>query len=168
MKLPLELVRAVYDGDHDSRLLSLPFIDDSAPLTAADVANCREVHERAVFVDATPDCIGIVQQGYLPVSVDLPFTLPIYYAEYLAALTAVLSRNMDRTVLYSDNLGVVFNLSKGRCPRAWLPILLSVFKFRSFSVHYVPSHANPADAASRWVAPLSADGISELREAGSQ
>ena len=158
LKLPLELVRAVHDGDHDSCLLSLPFIDGSAPLTAADVTSCREVHGRAVFVDATPDCIGIVQQGYLPVSVGLPFALPVYYAEYLAALTAVLSRDMDRTVLYSDNLGVVFNLSKGRCPRAWLPILLSVFKFRSFSVHYVPSHVNPADAASRRFVPFSTAG----------
>ena len=76
---------------------SLPFIDGSAPLTAADVTSCREVHERAVFVDATPDCIGIVQQGFFPVSVGLPFALPIHYAEYLAALTAVLSRDMDRT-----------------------------------------------------------------------
>ena len=163
LKLPLELVRAVYDGDRASCLGALPFIDDSAMLTAADVANCHLVHARAVYVDATPDRIGIVQQGCLPVSIELPLALPIYFAEYLAALTAVLSRDMFRTVLYSDNLGVVFNLRKGRCPRPWLFIVLSVFKSRSFSFHYVPSSVNPADAASGWPAPLSADGIPALR-----
>ena len=153
LKLPLELVRAVGDGDGASCATSLPFLVDSAPLTAADVTSWRDVHERSVFVDATPYCIGIVQQGCAPVSVPLPVTLPIYLAEYLAALTAILSRDVSQTTLYSDNLGVVFNLRKGRCPRQWLSVLFSIFKSRSFSVRYVPSRVNPADAASRPFSP---------------
>lgn len=159
LRLPLELVRAVHDGDLQGCMAALPFITDSAPLSAIDLLNCREIHDRAVYVDATPDCIGIVQQGCLPVTIRLPVSLPIYVSEYLAALTAVLSRDMYQTVLYSDNLGVVFNLHKGRCPRPWLLILLSVFQSRAFSVRHVPSCVNPADAASRAFPLLSADAL---------
>ena len=117
LRMPLELVRAVHDGDLQGCMGALPFITDSAPLSAIDLLNCRGLHDRAVYVDATPGCISIVQQGCLPVTIRLPVSLPIYVSKYLAALTAVLSRDMYQTALYSDNLGVVFNLRKGRCPR---------------------------------------------------
>ena len=153
LKLLLELVRAVGDGDGASCAASLPFLVDSAPLTAADVTSWRDVHERSVFVDATPDCNGIVQRGCAPVSVTLSVTLLIYLAEYLAALTAILSRDVSQTTLYTDNVGIVFNLTKGRCPRQWLYVLLPIFKSRSFSVRYIASRVNPADAASRPFSP---------------
>lgn len=153
----MELVSAVLDGDRACCVAALPFITGAGALTATDLANCCAAHERAVYVDATPDCIGIVEPGCAPVSMNLPVSLPIYFAEYLAALTVILSRNMFKTVLYSDNLGVMYNLRKGRCPRHWLRILLSVFKFRSFSVHYIPTSVNPAEAASRCLEPIPGD-----------
>ena len=107
-------------------------------------------HERAVFVDATPSCIGIVRPGYDPVSVPLSSVLPIYLAEYVAALVAIfLMSDADPFTVYTDNIGVYFNLHKGRCPRAWLPIMLHLFHTRQFSVRYIPSNCNPADAPSR-------------------
>ena len=149
LKLPLGVVSAVLDGDPGSGAAVAPFIRDGVSLTFSDICRWNDDHGKHIFVDATPTQIGIVQQGCEPVSIALPVALPIYEAEYLAALTAVLSRDMSDTVLHSDNLGVVYNLHKGRCPRQWLSILLFVFMFRNFSVRYISTAANPADAASR-------------------
>ena len=77
--------------------------------------------------------------------------LPIYFAEYVAALVAVflMRDSAESFTVYSDNVGVQYNLDKGRCPRSWLPILLSVFSTRNFSVNYIESRCNPADWPSR-------------------
>ena len=46
-------------------------------------------HERVVFADATPLGIRIVRPRRAPVLLTFEFPLPIYFAEYAAALVAV-------------------------------------------------------------------------------
>ena len=69
------------------------------------------------------------------------FPLPIYVAEYVAALVAVflMGDSAEPFTVYSDNVGVRYNLDKGRCPRPWLPILSHVCSTRNFSVNYIES-----------------------------
>ena len=131
----------------------MPFIRTDVERSFLDIFNCNRDHEKRIFVDATPQRIGIVSPGRVSVSALLPLELPIYFAEYVAALVAVilLSSEDEPFVLYTDNMGVLYNLDKGRCPRPWLPYLLSIFSSRKFSVRYIPSLCNPADALSRSV-----------------
>ena len=151
MKLPLEVVAAVRDGDCGACAAVLPYLSRAVVWRWSDQRAWSDTHERAVFVDATPLCIGIVRPGCPPVSNMFVSPLPIYVAEYVAALVAVfLMGNSDEPfTVYTDNVGVLYNLDKGRCPRAWLPVLLSVFSTRNFSVNYIESSCNPADWPSR-------------------
>ena len=149
LKLPLEIVSAVRDGDSGACAAVLPFMGDDVMLSHDDVRACVDVHSRQVFVDATPSQIGIVRPGCTPVSVALTLELPIYVAEYAAALTAICCSGDEVFTIFSDNMGVVYNLHKGRCPRSWLPLLCHIFRSRKFSVRYISSDANPADAPSR-------------------
>ena len=55
-------------------------------LSFRDMCRCSDVHDVHCFVDATLRQIGIVCPGYEPVSVRLSVELPIYLAEYVAAL----------------------------------------------------------------------------------
>ena len=110
---------------------------------------CNDFHDRSCFVDATPLQIGIVSAGLEPVSIPLSVELPIYLAEYVAALTAVMSAGDDPVTVFTDNVGVYFNLHKGRCPRPFLALLCRLFQSRIFSVGFIPSHMNPADSPSR-------------------
>ena len=130
---------------------ALPFLSEEVEWRFRDAISWSVIHENTVFVDATPQCIGIVRPGCAPVSVPLRQALPIYQAEYVAALAAVylMSVGGEPFTLFTDNMGVRYNLDKGRCPRVWLPILLEMFSKRNFSVTYVPSNANPADTPSR-------------------
>ena len=128
----------------------MPYVTGVTELRHTDVVSWNEHHERIVYADATPQCIGIVRPGYAPLSVRLEMTLPIYIAEYVAALVAVLiMANGEPFTVYSDNIGVCYNLHKGRCPRSWLPLMLALFERRDFSVRYIASSCNPADAPSR-------------------
>ena len=151
LKLPLELVSAVRDGDSEACAAAVPYVTGDVLWRFRDVLAWSEMHDRLVFVDATPEQVGIVRPGCAPVSVPLRRAMPIYVAEYVAALVAVIlmARCGDQFTVFTDNMGVYHNLSKGRCPRPWLPILLDVFSKRNFSVGYVPSHCNPADVPSR-------------------
>ena len=79
----------------------------------------------------------------------MPVELPIYMAEYVAALTAVLSVGEEVVTIFSDNMGVFFNLHKGRCPRPFVSLLCRIFRSRRFSVGFTASAMNPADAPSR-------------------
>ena len=152
LKLPLEVVRAILDGDADSCAAVVPFMRDDVSQTFRDICLCNEFHDRSCFVDATPLQIGIVSAGLEPVSIPLSVELPIYLAEYVAALTAVMSAGDDPVTVFTDNVGVYFNLHKGRCPRPFLALLCRLFQSRKFSVGFIPSHMNPADSPSR--APL--------------
>ena len=151
MKLPLEVVAAVRDGDRDACAAVTPYVCSVTRWSYSDVIAWSETHDRVIFVDATPDCIGIVWPGCGPISMALETALPIYLAEYVAALVAVvLMRDGEEPfTIYSDNVGVCYNLDKGRCPRSWVPLLLEIFEKRNFSVHYIPTNCNPADAPSR-------------------
>ena len=148
LKLPLEVVKAVLDGDSAACMTVLPYITSDVCLSAVDIVAVSSVHRESVYTDATPVQIGIVD-GDEELSIALPCQLDIYIAEYLAALVAVLTRDMKNRTLYTDNVGVLYNLDKGRCPRAWLPVLLGIFRSRTFSVAFVPSEFNLADRASR-------------------
>ena len=77
--------------------------------------------------------------------------MPIYLAEYVAALTALLTAEPGPLTLFTDNVGILLlhNLHKGRCPRPCLPLLCRMFSTRTFSIRYIPSGMNPADAPSR-------------------
>ena len=150
LKLPLEVVRAVLDGDGDACASVVPYIREDVALSFLDICLWHDVHEKVYFVDATPRQIGLVCAGYEPVSVPLPVELPIYLAEYVAALTAVLSAGSEPVTVFTDNLGVYYNLhTKGRCPRPFLVTLCRLFQFRAFSVQFVPTSMNPADIPSR-------------------
>ena len=151
LKLPLEVNAAILDGDVEACASIVPFIRTGVERSFTDICNWRCAHEKHVFVDATPQQIGIVSPGLISVSAALPVELPIYLAEYVAALVAVLVMNFDSEpyVLYTDNAGVMYNLDKGRCPRPWLPYFLEIFSRRMFSVRYIASNCNPADALSR-------------------
>ena len=69
----------------------LPFLTDDVKWTFRDMHAWNTVHDQHIFVDATPRQIGIVRPGSEPVTVHMPVELLIYMAEYVAALTAVLS-----------------------------------------------------------------------------
>ena len=80
--------------------------------------------------------------------------MPIYLAEYFAALVAVLIAEPGPLTIFTDNIGVYYNLHKGRCPRPWLPLLCQLFDGREFSVRKIASSINLADAASRAFPPV--------------
>ena len=149
LKLPLEVVRAILDGDLETCRSVVPFLAGDVKWTFCDMHAWNALHERHVFVDATPKRIGIVRPGSEPVSVHLPLELPIYVAEYVAALTAVLSVDVEDVTIFSDNMGVYFNLHRGRCPRPFVALLCHIFRDRRFSVGFIASAMNPADAPSR-------------------
>ena len=149
LKLPLEIVSAVRDGDCDACVAVIPYIRDEQALSFSDLCVCNDVHARQVFVDATPEQLGIVAPGSVPISVTLPWQMPIYLAEYVAALTALLTAEPGPLTLFTDNVGVLHNLHKGRCPRPWPPLLCRIFSAREFSIQYIPSDMNPTDASSR-------------------
>ena len=150
-KLPLELVSAVRDGDGEACVAALPYVTEGVVWPFSDALAWTCLHETVVYVDATPECIGIVRPGCAPVSVPLPETTLIYQAEYLAAVVAVLLMSASEApfTVFTDNMGVYYNLDKCRCPRLWLPIMLDIFQKRNFSVAYVPSNCNPVDTPSR-------------------
>ena len=148
LKLPLETVNAILDGDVDACATVVPFMNDDVEWSFGDMCRWNDMHDMICYVDATPQQIGIICPGRDPVSVRLPIELPIYLAEYVAALTAVLSIDGPMT-LFTDNMGVYYNLHKGRCPRPLLAMLCNVFRIRAFSVGFIPSHMNPADVPSR-------------------
>lgn len=149
LKLPLEVVRAILDGDAGACAAVVPFLRDDVQRTFEDICLWNDVHDRLCFVDATPQQIGIVCAGFEPVSVRLSEELPIYLAEYLAALTAVLCADREPVTIVTDNLGVYYNLNKGRCPRPFLSLMCRLFRDRVFSLGFIPSHMNPADVPSR-------------------
>ena len=150
MKLPLEIVKAVRDGDHSACEAAMPYVSEVTVWRYSDRIAWSDMHERVVYVDATPTCIGIVRPGCVPLSINLEAVLPIYVAEYAAALVAVaLMSSGEPFTIFSDNIGVCYNLDKGRCPRSWLNVLLGIFQKRNFSIAYIPTHCNPADAPSR-------------------
>ena len=88
-KLPLEVVAAVRDGDCAACAAIVPYLADDVVWRWQDRCAWSEAHDRSVFVDATPFCIGIVRPGCAPISARFRFALPIYVAEYVAALVAV-------------------------------------------------------------------------------
>ena len=69
LKLPLEVVAAVGDGDCDSCAAVLPYLSEDVQWRWVDARVWSEEHQRPVFVDATPECSGIVQPRCAPVSV---------------------------------------------------------------------------------------------------
>lgn len=154
LKLPLEAVNAVRDGDSNACRAVLPWIREEHALSFSDLFNWEELHERQIFADATPDQLGIVSPGCAPVSLSLPCRMPIYLAEYCAALVAVLTAEPGPLTVFTDNIGVFYNLHKGRCPRSWLPLLCELFAVREFSIRHIASKMNPADAASRALLPV--------------
>ena len=64
----------------------------------------------------------------------------------MAALSAALSVGSEEVTIFSDNMGVFVNLHKGRCPRPFLAFLCSVFRSRRFSLAFIQSASNSADA----------------------
>ena len=56
----------------------------------SDLCAWNDLHERIMFVDATPVQLGIAIPGHAPISLSLHWPMPIYLAEYFAALVAVL------------------------------------------------------------------------------
>lgn len=63
LKLPLEVVTAVLDGDGGACAVVAPFICEGVTLSFSDICNWNAAHYKHVFVDATTTRIGIVQQG---------------------------------------------------------------------------------------------------------
>jgi len=100
LKLPLEVVSAVVDGDSDACSRAAPFIREDVVWSFDDISMWKDLHDRHVFVDATPNQIGIVVPGCAPVSVPLPQELPIYESEYLAALTAIVCMDREPLTLF--------------------------------------------------------------------
>ena len=92
----------------------------------------------AVASDATPAQLGLAAADGM-LTIRLPRVLPIYQAEYLAALLMTTIAPPSST-LYVDNMAVVFNLHKGRCPTAWLPFVSRWFAQRTQSVHTLYSY----------------------------
>ena len=148
LKLPLVAVSAAREGDYEACVAMVPFIRDDQALSFSDLCAWNDLHERKVFVYATPVQLAIVVPGRAPISLSLPWPMPIYLAEYFAALVAVLIAEPGPLTIFTDNIGVYYNLHKGRCPRPWLPLLCQLFDGREFSVRRIASCVNPADAAS--------------------
>ena len=152
MKLPLEVVGAILEGDVDACRAVVLFVSDDVAWSFCDMCHWRDMHERQCFVDATPQQIGFVCPGRESVAIRLSEELPIYVAEYVAALSAVISVSEEPVTVFTDNIGVFFNLHKGRCPRAFFVLMCQIFRYRAFSVEFIPSNMNPDDVPSR--APL--------------
>ena len=100
-----------------------------------------------LITDATPLAIGLADPS-CAVTLPLPRATPIYQAELAAAYLASLLAPRNTTV-YVDNVAALVNAHKGRCPREWLPLVLSAFRHRRNSYRWVPSEVNPADLPSR-------------------
>ena len=127
---------------------ALPYMYDRDSFMYEQYKTWRCLHDRSIYVDATPTQIGIVdgEEVYI---ISLPRAMPIYLAEYLAALLGAIVAGSRPVTLFSDNMGVVWNFDLGRCPREWLGVLCFMFKNRNFSVRYIPTACNPADVPSR-------------------
>ena len=92
-------------------------------------------------------------------SVPLRQALPIYEAEYVAALAAIhlMASSGELFTLFSDNMGARYNLDKGRCPQACLPILLNICFRREYFLFDILRHpvtllsALPRSLAVTWL-----------------
>ena len=71
LKLPLEVVGAILDGDVDACRAVVPFMSDDVAWSFCDMCHWRDMHERQCFVDATPQQIGIVCPGRESVAIRL-------------------------------------------------------------------------------------------------
>ena len=69
LKLPLEAVAAVRDGDDEACAAVLPYLRENVEWCWSDRISWSGPHESVIFVDATPERIGIVRPGCFPVSV---------------------------------------------------------------------------------------------------
>ncbi|KAF0286650.1 Protein P [Amphibalanus amphitrite] len=151
-RLPLQLVIATLQRDPRVPLwVQQGTWDHVWEFRAEDYHNWFRTHPQAVAVDATPYQLGFADAS-AAIAVPLERPMPIYRAEFLAALMAAL-RVPPGTTVYSDNQAVIHNIHKGRCPPSWLPWMSALFACRGNSFRYVPSAANPADAPSRWGRP---------------
>ena len=122
----------------------------------SDLFHCQTVNightiSGMVFVDATPIQLGVTD---LVSSVVIKNNKPIYENEYLAALLA--QKLFPDKLVYSDNMAVRFNLSRGKIPYSWfyklhLSHLLFFFVRRNGYpfIHYINTMIYPADAVSR-------------------
>ncbi|KAF0292923.1 hypothetical protein FJT64_009120 [Amphibalanus amphitrite] len=81
-----------------------------------DYHNWFREHDHRVAVDATPSQLGFAD-NLAALAIPLERPLPIYAAEYLAAFIAALQVPPETTV-YTDNMAVLHNIHKGRCPAA--------------------------------------------------
>ena len=123
------------DGDRHAweAAAAVPFISTITGWWYRDVLAWPTLHNYAVYVDATSDCISIVRPGRAPVSFRLSSALPIYLSQYVAALLAIFLMSRSKLLcLYTDNMGVCANLNKGRCSRAgcryhWTFAILGAF-----------------------------------------
>ena len=87
---------------------ALPYVTGGVVWRFSDALAWTRLHEAVVYVDATPECMGIVRPGCAPVWVPLPETTPIYQAEYLVAVVAVLLMSASEApfTVFTDNMGV--------------------------------------------------------------
>ncbi|KAF0296949.1 Protein P [Amphibalanus amphitrite] len=151
-RLPLQLVIATLQQDPRIPLWVQQGVwDHDWSFSAEDYHNWFRSHQHAVAVDATPYQLGFADAS-AAIAVPLERPIPIYQAEFLAALLAALQVPPGTTV-FSDNQAVIHNIHKGRCPPSWLPWISELFAHRGNSFRYIPSADNPADAPSRWGRP---------------
>ena len=130
----------------DRRLFSLVDLFHSRPV------NVGHTISGMVFADATPTQLGVTD---MVSSLVISNNKPIYENEYLAALLA--RKLFPSKLVYSDNMAVRYNLSRGKIPYSWFDNLtlsqLLYFFVRSNGypfIHYINTSINPADAVSRF------------------
>ena len=110
LRLPLQLIMAILDGDSFACRSILPFISEQEAFSYEQYRAWHCLHGKSIYVDATPLQIGIVDEEEMFI-VPLPRELPIYLAEYLAAILGALLAGTRRVTIFSDNVGVVWNFN---------------------------------------------------------
>lgn len=103
----------------------------------------------------TPLCIGLVHND-IYISVPLQQELPIYHAEFLAILYAcfyALHNDLSHVHIVSDNQAAIYTCRNLRGYTLPVYFMLAFYKammmFSRFTLSYITSETNPADAPSR-------------------
>ena len=141
--LPLNLVHLAFVYPHKMFKFASLFHTDQ-------VTFYQTLNRSCIFVDATPDHIGLWDPGGRRGFV-FRCRLPILEAEFAAAWLAHIL--FPGAVIFSDNQAVIFLLSKGKLPPGWRnsykKTVLLCRTYHSPTMVYVRSSSNPADRFSR-------------------